>query len=193
MRRATAWHGDLHRHRRYFYPRSPCGERHERLEVPGISRIISIHALLAESDGKKRTYRTTSRWHFYPRSPCGERPQIFERGRQPQAISIPALLAESDHWQIQYADYPADFYPRSPCGERQRWCRQPARAYRDFYPRSPCGERRRIPPPTSWTSSISIHALLAESDAAGWPQRRTRQNFYPRSPCGERHKKPSMV
>ena len=36
---------------RYFYPRSPCGERLLR-RFPNMSlRIISIHALLAESDG----------------------------------------------------------------------------------------------------------------------------------------------
>ena len=37
---------------KYFYPRSPCGERHGRIN--DISRLmkISIHALLAESDLK---------------------------------------------------------------------------------------------------------------------------------------------
>ena len=34
--------------------------------------------------------------------------------------------------------------------------------------------------------SISIHALLAESDAIGRRGRAARGNFYPRSPCGER-------
>ena len=34
----------------------------------------------------------------------------------------------------------------------------------DFYPRSPCGERRKILPACAYTSYISIHALLAESD-----------------------------
>ena len=55
-----------------FYPRSPCGER--RVTVLGIQhRVgISIHALLAESDGL----------------PC---PAV-----QLVLISIHALLAESD-------------------------------------------------------------------------------------------------
>ena len=36
--------------RRYFYPRSPCGERLAvRIQAPNLY-IISIHALLAESD-----------------------------------------------------------------------------------------------------------------------------------------------
>ena len=35
-----------------FYPRSPCGERHLRVLDGSKSSIISIHALLAESDSK---------------------------------------------------------------------------------------------------------------------------------------------
>ena len=58
---------------RYFYPRSPCGERQIFLEVFICVSLISIHALLAESDAK--------RWNSI------ERP----------VISIHALLAESDH------------------------------------------------------------------------------------------------
>ena len=55
-----------------------------------------------------------------------------------------------------------------------------------FYPRSPCGERRRCRAASSAALTISIHALLAESDftGAGWLQ--IIYNFYPRSPCGER-------
>ena len=51
LRRATTCGGGWNEQPRYFYPRSPCGER-----PPGrapLSRVIgiSIHALLAESDG----------------------------------------------------------------------------------------------------------------------------------------------
>ena len=35
--------------------------------------------------------------------------------------------------------------------------------------------------------SISIHALLAESDAPPYNLMIHQRNFYPRSPCGERH------
>ena len=34
----------------YFYPRSPCGERHGSIRPHRLGRGISIHALLAESD-----------------------------------------------------------------------------------------------------------------------------------------------
>ena len=36
----------------------------------------------------------------------------------------------------------------------------------DFYPRSPCGERRALHCGVPADRDISIHALLAESDAA---------------------------
>ena len=102
-----------------------------------------------------------------------------------------------------------NFYPRSPCGER----RQPPSKATDpkahFYPRSPCGERPEITDKYFDDDEISIHALLAESDAvremlaaveAGFLstlslRRATRSSlirvwmswdFYPRSPCGER-------
>ena len=55
---------------------------------------ISIHALLAESDGSERILWPVMR-NFYPRSPCGER----------------RLL-------MRWESTPGDFYPRSPCGER---------------------------------------------------------------------------
>ena len=77
-----------------------------------------------------------------------------------------------------------------------------------FYPRSPCGERRALACLAGFvclflstlslrraTSSkthdrhkttISIHALLAESDVNGVGLLSYFGNFYPRSPCGER-------
>ena len=83
------------------------------------SQRISIHALLAESDGTG----AGNCWpvpHFYPRSPCGER-LVFLR-----------LAIERD-----------DFYPRSPCGERlMNSDILSGSCY--FYPRSPCGERPAI-------------------------------------------------
>ena len=55
-----------------FNPRSPCGERREY--IPFLSRIflISIHALLAESDPPTMTTWSLPS-NFNPRSPCGER------------------------------------------------------------------------------------------------------------------------
>ena len=79
----------------HFYPRSPCGER---LHKPGLffqQAVISIHALLAESDrcARRRNHRNR---HFYPRSPCGERLVPWMTTGSRDTISIHALLAESD-------------------------------------------------------------------------------------------------
>ena len=50
LRRATNADCNCHNARPDFYPRSPCGERHLRVVDGSKSSIISIHALLAESD-----------------------------------------------------------------------------------------------------------------------------------------------
>ena len=57
---------------RYFYPRSPCGERLVNTYHRIFGGGISIHALLAESDGFGLA-RMAPHAYFYPRSPCGER------------------------------------------------------------------------------------------------------------------------
>ena len=103
---------------RFFYPRSPCGERPSRCAAAYLS------------------------WIFYPRSPCGERRNGGDVADALQVFSIHALLAESDsqHEKINSTNYKFSihallaesdflmqkggppgmvFYPRSPCGERQ--------------------------------------------------------------------------
>ena len=102
---------------KYFYPRSPCGERlHNAGPLQG-ECMISIHALLAESDSKNAAIgkptlisihallaesdsaaagKRAGRYYFYPRSPCGERPDIIILDEYQKEISIHALLAESD-------------------------------------------------------------------------------------------------
>ena len=142
--------------------------------------LISIHALLAESDNSANTNLPSHR-NFYPRSPCGER-----------RIAREMVLQFSD------------FYPRSPCGERQpatrrhnknnvflstlslRRATRPAffdtAQHTYFYPRSPCGERRPLIFSVQPRKTISIHA---DKHA----QQPTQQDFYPRSPCGERQGK----
>ena len=82
-----------------FYPRSPCGERPIIFCKLLHRSIISIHALLAESDptamlltflsfkflstlSLRRATRSAGLWQagytdFYPRSPCGERPFFY--------------------------------------------------------------------------------------------------------------------
>ena len=56
---------------------------------------ISIHALLAESD-LERSAPPYQSIDFNPRSPCGERRHSQRNIHRPHCISIHALLAESD-------------------------------------------------------------------------------------------------
>ena len=170
-----------------FYPRSPCGERPCAASLPSCP------------------YRD-----FYPRSPCGERhraaaAQIFQ-----VAISIHALLAESDSrseriirflslflstlslrratdLDARSASRKCNFYPRSPCGERPMPFSLRFASF-NFYPRSPCGERQAVLHVHFFCVTISIHALLAESDILHSQRIQNKNNFYPRSPCGERRK-----
>ena len=147
---------------------------------------ISIHALLAESDRfhfektaivegflstlslrratpKGRREKQEAK-NFYPRSPCGERRPIDSIAIPSIRISIHALLAESDALAPEENATQQNFYPRSPCGERHRGPLRNGHHPPNFYPRSPCGERRITEGSICFDSSISIHALLAESD-----------------------------
>ena len=72
LRRATRRSSKTARHSRYFYPRSPCGERLCTVVGNRLGKNISIHALLAESDQAKALKVSAL------------------------CISIHALLAESD-------------------------------------------------------------------------------------------------
>ena len=120
LRRATSSIDDLEPSTTHFYPRSPCGERLWANFSGFYWWVISIHALLAESDHPKMSDRPHNT-NFYPRSPCGERPST----------------------RIDTGNNIGDFYPRSPCGERRPPSVTPT-AGRNFYPRSPCGERRTM-------------------------------------------------
>ena len=124
LRRATTGNIGSVGTARHFYPRSPCGERHQPRNVVDAAVSISIHALLAESDSPAAGKRASC-YHFYPRSPCGERPAGLREDSRICKISIHALLAESDCWRPEYRTRPGNFYPRSPCGERPKTCAPP--------------------------------------------------------------------
>ena len=131
----------------YFYPRSPCGERLRVSVGDAHVCVISIHALLAESDQL-----------------------LLDRGLTRDDISIHALLAESDK-NTSIAGRITEISIHALLAESDNQCKIDQKRSSNFYPRSPCGERQSsgwgIP---NW-ESISIHALLAESDlptASAW-------------------------
>ena len=147
--------------------------------------MISIHALLAESDAF--AYIPVPAGGISIHALLAESDLISDEVNANNVISIHALLAESDclvlHPLVTRHAFLSTlslrratpvrlprqrpgfyFYPRSPCGER------PLRIllglfHADFYPRSPCGERP-----------------AAQSIGRG------ADYFYPRSPCGERRR-----
>ena len=117
LRRATSSSVRLCRFNSYFYPRSPCGERPQNAPFSQNFPLISIHALLAESD--HNTYRnkqdadkflsTLSLRRATPLAALSEKQQRFLSTlslRRATLQSVPTALRTSD------------FYPRSPCGER---------------------------------------------------------------------------
>ena len=167
----------------HFYPRSPCGERptlpRKAVTTRGFlstlslrrattytrtqsaSRVISIHALLAESDDFRCPIKRAIA-NFYPRSPCGERHIITRTGNNT-----------------------INFYPRSPCGERrQPHFRNSCRLVISIH--ALLAESDHSGGPWQAECTISIHALLAESDVTGSDSQKLILHFYPRSPCGER-------
>ena len=130
---------------------------------------ISIHALLAESD--------TS----------------HDQATKAHRISIHALLAESDRRNSTERPVESHFYPRSPCGERLKICLSNHLVKPPFL--STLSLRRATREATQsgpGRSSISIHALLAESDGTKKFKMPVPAYFYPRSPCGERPSIPAL-
>ena len=95
LRRATVFFTFSTSCTRYFYPRSPCGERRVYLAQCGAYCVISIHALLAESDATIRQRWATDRPFLSTLSL--RRATLFCLSFFPKSIiSIHALLAESD-------------------------------------------------------------------------------------------------
>ena len=165
LRRATADATTTSTPAAHFYPRSPCGERLPPGSTPGRTAKISIHALLAESD--KGGYNVSIDDFVFLSTLSLRRATRRERGP-----GIPDF----------------DFYPRSPCGERLKNAITAA-PQQEFL--STLSLRRATAPQqeNGQAATISIHALLAESDTARAAAGCALSYFYPRSPCGERRTK----
>ena len=123
--------------------------------------------------------------YFYPRSPCGER--LFD------AVQIVIVIVFLSTLSLRRATLLTlcpfllcEFLSTLSLRRATPYIYILVNTFFNFYPRSPCGER-----PTwkcGWyvPVSISIHALLAESDPRGQLPTTQPPHFYPRSPCGER-------
>ena len=151
------------RRSRYFYPRSPCGERLLYGPESLAQYVISIHALLAESDMwficlntfrplflstlslRRATCGATGirrcQENFYPRSPCGER--LYEE-RKPRRDKV--FLSTLSLRRATVVE------------------KLPAQLIEEFLSTLSLRRATLLGLRTQSTGSISIHALLAESD-----------------------------
>ena len=184
LRRATVQRGPRPHQWGHFYPRSPCGERRAGKDPQDLIAKISIHALLAESDGitpyltgafyisihallaesdMEPLSTSTKRGKFLSTLSLRRATRQRELHRQDIPISIHALLAESDFTGPRLKTSTAPFLSTLSLRRATQAIYGATAGAGNFYPRSPCGERRR-------------HA------AANGPY----CHFYPRSPCGER-------
>ena len=125
----------------YFYPRSPCGERQEKVYRRTVS-LTFLSTLSLRRATLSQTIPASSIINFYPRSPCGERQE-----------------AARDKGKVE-----KNFYPRSPCGERLL---PGYKSFRNCIFLSTLSLRRAtvIFCKLLHGCIISIHALLAESDS----------------------------
>ena len=129
----------------YFYPRSPCGERH----------VLIL------------SYEKATK-NFYPRSPCGERLWAACGPAGGRTFLSTLSLRRATMIHPRSCNAKPNFYPRSPCGERLDPDSDSLTDDVYFYPRSPCGERLNDAINGCNPDFISIHALLAESDCECW-------------------------
>ena len=193
-----------------FNPRSPCGERLSPGSIADTFHRISIHALLAESDGRC-CKRAVFQPDFNPRSPCGERLGILPDFHSPGDFNPrspcgerPATLSDTAGLMIfqstlslrratlsraQAPPFPREFQSTLSLRRATAGTRTGRKEHPDFNPRSPCGERHFIQGCCEYMAIISIHALLAESDFRPSRIDSAYSNFNPRSPCGERRRR----
>ena len=124
---------------------------------------ISIHALLAESDPNCKVDLSVLTEFLSTLSLRRATRKVENCRGMAKFLSTLSLRRATCIiiWKIPLRSY---FYPRSPCGERPYGLKCGI-SERHFYPRSPCGERRDQMIGEIEQEKISIHALLAESDA----------------------------
>ena len=146
--------------------------------------LISIHALLAESDASAVIHKIT-RCDFYPRSPCGERQfQMLLQAHHNQFLSTLSLRRATDwppvrdiiqwisiHALLAESDFPTlhnilKLFPFLSTLSLRRATMLSCMIGPPFVFLSTLSLRRATEKVNNfaYTDSISIHALLAESD-----------------------------
>ena len=169
-----------------FYPRSPCGERPHGRAAAGCGIHISIHALLAESDSKPR--RLKSRRCVFLSTLSLRRATIFALLTVPglrlflstlslrrATVAPPLQFNDTSKFLSTLSLRRATLYKLSCQGtpeflstlslRRATGLTAPAAwQHRKFLSTLSLRRATNIPLPNAHVISISIHALLAESD-----------------------------
>ena len=189
-----------------FNPRSPCGERPQKMRRQISHLPISTHAPRAGSDpGQCRS--APAGFHFNPRSPCGERRMQLVGNHDVTVISTHAPRAGSDTGTPTNSYIFSYFNPRSPCGERLTQSGPPEApvvfqptlpvrgattpcgvlfGFSVFQPTLPVRGATRVLGDYRRGRRISTHAPRAGSDTGELAGYGLSTDFNPRSPCGER-------
>ena len=146
---------------KYFYPRSPCGER---------PLTACKYACKPEFLSTLSLRRATKRPKRIPVK------SIFLSTLSLRRATLESLIFRPQH---------LDFYPRSPCGERLAMIGQTGRLWQFL---STLSLRRATPAKIYRISSeIFLSTLsLRRATLAAITLREVLAYFYPRSPCGER-------
>ena len=145
---------------------------------------ISIHALLAESDVFHQPFLRWL-WYFYPRSPCGERHEMF--GAVAAMMEFLSTLSLRRATEPEQLIEPVQTFLSTLSLRRATIVREDAKTQRsEFLSTLSLRRATGCTVKQSRPTTISIHALLAESDPLQWPPMQLLEHFYPRSPCGER-------
>ena len=172
---------------RYFYPRSPCGERPFTMTI-----TICTVSFLSTLSLRRATVHLTVAAHFgrFLSTLSLRRATVFilYPDSAPQFLSTLSLRRATI--KLQILSYPRFyFYPRSPCGERLIDVLNERQKTRYFYPRSPCGERQPGEHHANSQQEFLSTLSLRRATKIRNPIRPGKINFYPRSPCGERPRK----
>ena len=187
LRRATRPVSALYSVNRYFYPRSPCGERrHFSSKQRTLPKFLSTLSLRRATVSQHSP--STVHTKFLSTLSLRRATVIASRVYEGNRISIHALLAESDCWCWECRP-PYQISIHALLAESDPWSSLLSSAIILFL--STLSLRRATKPYHEKTTAdcfISIHALLAESDLGNAEAVLRMWNFYPRSPCGERRR-----
>ena len=169
--------------------------------------VISIHALLAESDRRKSPRRGVLPG-ISIHALLAESDNGHEQAPYRVVISIHALLAESDVWELRHLQLLKPFLSTLSL-RRATHIHAEIGAHTQISIHALLAESDQPAPGGLFADGISIHALLAESDPDSdfyknyfmkflstlslrratrcvFKNNKITDYFYPRSPCGER-------